>query len=181
MNTTTNDRAHFKEQVLVEKSYPKSVLVEGVEVPIIHQFGRKGQTNYPKFRVKAAELVGKFNSKVFGIPFNERFFGTETITDWKIGNPIIFQGEYDGHKYKDKGNVLENIENETLKYDYWSGFSGLEDIPDNYSIITYHIENVSNNQVKFSVFKTGPRRRCSKLTRNLLQQIGSGQDCLCAC
>lgn len=77
-------------------------------------------------------------------------FGTETITDWKIGSPIIFQGEYDGHKYKDKGNVLENVKNETLKYDYWSKFSGLEDKPDNYSIVTYHIENISDNKVGFT-------------------------------
>ena len=25
-------------------------------------------------------------------------FGTETITDWQIGSPIIFQGEYEVHK-----------------------------------------------------------------------------------
>ena len=33
-------------------------------------------------------------------------FGTETITDWKIGNPIVFQGDYEGHKYKDKGKEM---------------------------------------------------------------------------
>lgn len=33
-------------------------------------------------------------------------FGTQTISDWKVGSPIIFQGEYEGHRYKDKGNVL---------------------------------------------------------------------------
>ncbi len=82
-------------------------------------------------------------------------FGTKTITDWKIGSPIVFQGEYDGHKYKDKGNVLEIVRKETLKYDYWSGFSGLEDKPDNYSIVTYHIENLSDNQVKFTWTQEG--------------------------
>ena len=82
-------------------------------------------------------------------------FGTETITDWKIGSPIIFQGEYEGHKYKDKGNVLENKMYEILKYDYWSGFSGLEDIPENYSIVTYRIENASDNQVKFTWTQEG--------------------------
>lgn len=82
-------------------------------------------------------------------------FGTETITDWKIGSPIIFQGEYEEHKYKDKGNVLENRENEILKYDYWSGFSGLEDKPENYSIVTYQIENLSDNQVKFTWTQEG--------------------------
>jgi uncharacterized protein YndB with AHSA1/START domain len=82
-------------------------------------------------------------------------FGTETITDWKVGSPIIFQGEYDGHQYKDKGNVLENIPKKLLKYAYWSGFSGLEDIPDNYSVITYKIEESSNNSVIFSWTQEG--------------------------
>jgi len=82
-------------------------------------------------------------------------FGTETITDWKIGSPIIFQGEYEGHKYKDKGNVLENKMNDILKYDYWSGFSGLEDKPENYSIITYYIENEPDNHVKFTWTQEG--------------------------
>lgn len=82
-------------------------------------------------------------------------FGTETITDWKIGSSIVFQGEYEGQKYKDKGNVIENIANETLKYDYWSGFSGLEDRPENYSIVTYHIEKISDNRMKFTWTQKG--------------------------
>ena len=82
-------------------------------------------------------------------------FGTETITDWKIGSPITFQGEYDGNKYKDKGNVLENVRNEILKYDYWSGFSGLEDNPNNYCIVTYQIENLPDNRVKFTWTQEG--------------------------
>jgi len=82
-------------------------------------------------------------------------FGTETITDWKTGSSIIFQGEYDGNIYKDKGNVLKNVKNETLKYNYWSGFSGLEDKPDNYYIVTYHIENISDNQMKFTWTQEG--------------------------
>ncbi len=82
-------------------------------------------------------------------------FGTETITDWKVGDPIIFQGEYQGQQYKDKGNVLEVVKNKTLQYNYWSGFSGLEDVPDNYSIITYRIENIGENRVGFSWIQDG--------------------------
>jgi len=65
------------------------------------------------------------------VEIKKYLFGSEVITDWKIGSPIVFQGEYDGQKYKDKGNVIENKKNELLKYDYWNGFSGLEDKPDN--------------------------------------------------
>ncbi|MHB1685843.1 MAG: SRPBCC family protein [Ignavibacteriaceae bacterium] len=74
----------------------------------------------------------------------EYLFGTETVTDWKVGSEIIFQGEYDGHKYKDKGVVRENILNELLSYSYWSGFSGLEDKPENYSLVTYGLTHNNN-------------------------------------
>ncbi len=74
----------------------------------------------------------------------EYLFGTETITDWKVGSEIIFQGEYKGHKYCDKGIVRENILHQLLSYNYWSGFSGLEDKPENYSLVTYTLSKSSN-------------------------------------
>lgn len=45
--------------------------------------------------------------------------------------------------------------NYILKYDYWSGFSGLEDKPENYSIVTYSIEKIYDNQVKFTQTQLG--------------------------
>ena len=45
----------------------------------------------------------------------EYLFGTETISDWKVGSPIIFQGEYQGQKYKDKGNILDIKEGQFLQ------------------------------------------------------------------
>lgn len=89
------------------------------------------------------------------VKIKEYLFGTEVITDWKIGSSIIFQGEYDGQQYKDKGNVIENKKNELLKYDYWSGFSGLEDNPENYSLVTYKIENLDDNSVNFTWHQQG--------------------------
>jgi len=82
-------------------------------------------------------------------------FGTETITDWRIGSSIIFQGEYNGHQYKDKGNVLESTENKILSYNYWSGFSGLEDKTENYSLVTYKIKDIAENKVKFTWTQKG--------------------------
>lgn len=64
-------------------------------------------------------------------------YGTETITDWKVGSPIVFQGEYEGVTYRDHGVILENIPYQKLIYSYWSSFSGTEDIPDNYSEVGY--------------------------------------------
>ncbi len=68
------------------------------------------------------------------------FFGTEAISDWEEGSPLVFRGEWEGKSYEDKGTILEAIPGEMLKYDYWSGFSGLEDKPENYSVVTYTLE-----------------------------------------
>lgn len=82
-------------------------------------------------------------------------FGTEALTDWNVGSPIVFQGEYNGQQYKDKGNVIENEKNKLIKYDYWSGFSGLEDKPENYSLVTYKIEKLNDNSVNFTWHQQG--------------------------
>jgi uncharacterized protein YndB with AHSA1/START domain len=69
-------------------------------------------------------------------------FGTNTITDWKVGSPIVFQGVWEGVEYKDKGTILEFIPEQKLKYDYWSSFSPLEDKPENYQQITFLLERI---------------------------------------
>ena len=85
----------------------------------------------------------------------EYLFGTNTITDWKPGSEIIFQGEYEGKQYWDKGIILENELNRKISYSYWSGFSGLEDKPENYSTVTYTLEPVENGKTKFTWTQKG--------------------------
>lgn len=85
----------------------------------------------------------------------EYLFGTETITDWKVGSPIIFQGEYQGQKYKDKGVILEFKPMETLSYSYWSGFTGVEDKPENYSKVSYHVKAIDAKTTEFTWTQKG--------------------------
>lgn len=68
------------------------------------------------------------------------FFNTNTKTSWKIGEPISFEGEWQGKTYKDKGTVLAVEPNKLLKYSYWSSMSGIEDKPENYAPITFQLE-----------------------------------------
>lgn len=68
------------------------------------------------------------------------FFGTELITDWQVGKPIIFQGEWEGQPYRDKGEVLEYEHNRKLSYSYLSSWSGKEDLPENYLWVSYEVE-----------------------------------------
>ena len=67
------------------------------------------------------------------------FFGTEAISEWKQGSPLHFKGIWDGKEYLDKGTILEFIPEKFLRYNYLSSFSGLEDRPENYSIVSYSL------------------------------------------
>ena len=82
-------------------------------------------------------------------------FGTETITDWKIGSEIIFQGDYQGTKYRDKGLVVENNPKKALSYKYWSAFSGLEDKPENYSLVSYNLKPLDDDGTIFTWTQKG--------------------------
>ncbi len=73
------------------------------------------------------------------------FFGTNLETDWKVGSPMYFRGEYQGKTYEDKGHVLEFSPVKNLSFDYWSGFSGLEDKPENYAVIHYALTHADGN------------------------------------
>lgn len=68
------------------------------------------------------------------------FFGTELHTTWEVGSPIRFVGEWEGVAYEDKGEVLKFEPYREIKYNYWSSMSGLADLPEHYTIITYTLE-----------------------------------------
>ena len=85
----------------------------------------------------------------------EYLFGTQTITDWKVGSDISFRGEYQGQVYKDKGIVRENVPLKLLSYSYWSGFSGTEDKPENYSLVTYTLSSEDNKKTVFTWTQKG--------------------------
>jgi uncharacterized protein YndB with AHSA1/START domain len=82
-------------------------------------------------------------------------YGTNTLTDWKIGSEIIFEGEYEGHKYRDHGFIKENINGEKISYSYWIGFSGLEDKPENYSTVTYELVSINDKETKLTWIQKG--------------------------
>lgn len=73
------------------------------------------------------------------------FFGTNLVTNWKVSEPIIFQGEWEGKKYQDKGEVLEYKHNQRLAYSFFSNLSGKEDKPENYLWVCYEVKTDLEN------------------------------------
>jgi uncharacterized protein YndB with AHSA1/START domain len=69
-------------------------------------------------------------------------FGTEAISDWKVGSPIIYTGVWEGKSYEDKGTILKFEPEKLMVCNYWSSFSGEADLPENYQVITYELTPV---------------------------------------
>jgi uncharacterized protein YndB with AHSA1/START domain len=66
-------------------------------------------------------------------------FGTKTKSDWKIGSPITYTGEWEGKSYEDKGVIVDLKPGELLHTTYFSSMSGKEDKPENYANVIYQI------------------------------------------
>ncbi len=68
-------------------------------------------------------------------------FDTDVISQWKIGSPIIWKGEWQGKQYEDKGTILDLKKMAMIKYSHFSPLSGQPDIPENYHTVTIKLSN----------------------------------------
>lgn len=67
-------------------------------------------------------------------------FGSEVKTDWKPGSPITWQGEFEGRKYEDKGEIIAVEPRRRLEVTHFSPLTGQEDRPENYHRVLYELQ-----------------------------------------
>jgi len=68
-------------------------------------------------------------------------FGTNVISNWKEGSPIIWKGEWQGKAYEDKGLILKLEPYNLIQYSHFSPLSGLPDVPENYHTVTVELSS----------------------------------------
>ena len=66
-------------------------------------------------------------------------FGTTVRTDWRVGSPIIYEGQWEGKSYQDKGTITQIEPGKLLVSTYWSSMAGLPDIPESYKTVRYEL------------------------------------------
>ena len=64
-------------------------------------------------------------------------FNTEVISDWKVGSPITYKGEWEGKAFEDKGKILQIEPEKLLMSTHWSPLSGVPESRENYHTVTY--------------------------------------------
>lgn len=109
--------------------------------------------------VKKTVKICADSSKVWDAITNPKvikkyLFGTKVISTWKVGSEIIFEGSWEGKKFRDKG-IIEKFEIQKLfQYTYWSIFSGVEDKKENYSLVTFELSG-DGKTTKLTVSQKG--------------------------
>lgn len=70
----------------------------------------------------------------------EAFFGATVTTDWKVGGPITWSGEWEGKSLEDKGEIVRLEPGRRMEFTHFSPLTGQEDVPENYHHVTFELE-----------------------------------------
>jgi uncharacterized protein YndB with AHSA1/START domain len=106
-------------------------------------------------------------------------FGTDVTTDWQVGSPITYRGEWKGKAYEDKGRVVR-VEPETLLVStFWSSLSGLPDVPENYKTVTYALADEGGaTRVSLTQDNNASREEADHSRRNWEMVLGTLKELL---
>jgi len=107
---------------------------------------------YRKLVAKQAVVINAPSSKVWDALVNpeiirQYMFGTNAVSDWKKGSPIVFKGEWQGKTYEDKGTLLQVEPERLIQYSHYSPLSGLPDKPENYHTVTVELSNAETRTI----------------------------------
>ena len=83
-------------------------------------------------------------------------YGSDLLTTWEIGNPIVFRNEWNGEVFEQKGRVLEFTAGVRLKYSLFFPRPDLQDIPEHYFFMTYELSE-SEGTTSLLVRQEDPR------------------------
>jgi uncharacterized protein YndB with AHSA1/START domain len=72
---------------------------------------------------------------------SQYMFGSVVSTDWQVGSPITWKGEFDGKPYEDHGEIVRVEPQRQLVVTHFSPMSGQPDRPENYHTLTYTLES----------------------------------------
>lgn len=70
------------------------------------------------------------------------FLGARVATDWVVGHPITWSGEWQGKAYEDKGEILAFEREKRLRFSHWSSMSGPPDEPANRHVVDITLDDV---------------------------------------
>jgi uncharacterized protein YndB with AHSA1/START domain len=78
-------------------------------------------------------------------------FGTTVVSDWTVGGPIVWKGEWQGKAYEDKGVLLRLEPERLIEYSHFSPLSGQPDTPEHYHTVSVEVSDSGGAQTRVSL------------------------------
>ena len=95
------------------------------------------------------------------------FPGTTIETDWKIGHPITFKGEWEGRSFTDRGEIQSLAEPTELSFTHWSDNAKTGKRPPSWHVVNYRLEpSGSGTRVTLSQFNEGEKQDVDDKTKS---------------
>jgi uncharacterized protein YndB with AHSA1/START domain len=66
-------------------------------------------------------------------------YGSDLLTTWEVGTPIVFRNEWNGQVFEQKGSVLEFVPESRVKYSLFFPRPDLQDAPEQSFFMTYEL------------------------------------------
>lgn len=110
--------------------------------------------------VKNSIFINADAAKVWDVLTNPEqtkkyMFGCKTVSDWKPGSPLLWQGEYEGNSVVFvKGYILEIVPDRLLKYSVIDPGASYPDLPENYLSVEYKLES-KDDGTRLTVIQDG--------------------------
>ena len=123
-------------------------------IPALHR--QKGQGLKGNFVATSTVTINTPASRVWEVitdpdAVKEFMFGTDLDTDWTVGGPILWRGEWEGKPYEDKGEILEVEPGKKLVHTHFSPLGGEEDKPENYHTLTWTLEDQEGGATRLTL------------------------------
>ncbi|MBZ4043789.1 SRPBCC domain-containing protein [Flavobacterium hibisci] len=83
-------------------------------------------------------------------------YGSDLITDWKVGSEIRFRNVWENNIFEQWGKIIEVVPNKLIKYSLFFPRPNLEDKKENYFIMSYIISDFEH-KIKLEIIKEDNR------------------------
>jgi len=92
----------------------------------------------------AAPVEKIWDALVTPAAVKQYMFGTTVVSDWKVGHPIVWKGEWEGKAYEDRGEIRQFQPGRTLQYTHSSSQAEAAGRPDNAHLVTIQLSREGN-------------------------------------
>ena len=104
----------------------------------------------------AAPVEKVWDALVTPAAIKQYMFGTTVVSDWKVGRPIVWKGEWEGKAYEDRGEIRQFQPGRALQYTHSSSQAEAAGRPDNAHLVTIQL-SPEGNQTRVSLTQDNNR------------------------